>query len=789
MYNEQNKEFTFKNGKILTKGTLPLQPRLFCDERTYFEVNNDVLTMVGYYNPQFGRNNIQLRSNFFDTTAFYIETEKENYGLNLTKTEMLPFGFKALCPVEGAEHEFSIYTVNNAIIFTLKTPKDMKYKAKMHFQIRKKCFFFPIKNTSDFANPQLNGEERNWNGFTFENNLFKANSSSPEFPEGTGTHITFSCNKKTKLRVTPRNIKYDFILENLKADTEYKFVMAFSYTDELSTALCKDMLKNSGTYIEERKKEYADVYRKAPKFNTGNKSIDNFMGMVPLFTRSLKTTEISGNLRANTMHYWGWGSDNLVESASYFLSGDNDYAREIIDLATKLGKHYICSYDKTCTKNAHKEEKFSCRSDFPFVIHTYEYWVGGGNLDDDLYNLCKSLYLESKELIDEKTGLYHSGMWFAFDYSSAFKSTFIPDEFYGCCENVMMYIGLRGIQSMAYYKKDFETVKEIAEVTSKIEKNLVKTFYNPKEKYFSGAVNDKNLKRMESYTSYMQRYENDFGTDILEEKFNECADYYEKNFITTNGIRAISKDHEAFDGDDNQMHCWWPCYNCDYFIRMMQMTNRTENIDKYVSWIAFWSDRITMPEGMDLYDSNSQNGYDDWNMRCGAWQQFAYRAFYQSIVRGLYGVEFDDAGVTFYPYSGTNVSVTNLHGLNKTFDIEFKGKGKYFKKIVLNGKTFLHTNRLPKEELLKKNVITVYRTDVEPLLTVSALNGTEIKNYAENKDGIKFTAVIAGNATLKLSGKVNEVLLDGKKQKTEKSNLNKTVVRLTAIGEVGIEIR
>ncbi len=761
-----------ENGAVICENGLPWQPRLFCDERVMAEITDNAVSEIRYFNPNGSGSNIVFRKNFLKATGFYIETEDKNFGLELKNTQMLPLGFEGEWSADGCNFRFSFYTVNNSIIIILKTPDMLTEKCKYRFEIKKNAFFTPQNLERDFKNPQLSGGERVWGVFRSESGVYKTSFCE----NGCDTCIAMTSNRRSALRITKRNTKYDFYFENISPNTEYVWAVSFAPDEIKAEENCKNAAEDYKRIISERLADYKTAAQKAPAFNTGDKAVDNFMSLAPLYNESLKVRELSGVLRASTKHYFAWGSDSVTEADSLAFWGDNEYSGKIIDYAVSADIPVVCAYGND-GKNLHKTDGFKIGANIFFIAYLYCYVSGGGVLKDSAYAFAKKIFENTLKAYDEKSGMFKTGMSAEFDYSSAFAATHSSADAYGFKENIQTYIAFRSMQVLAYIKGDAETAERITPIMNKFEENADPLFFDDNEGFYSSAVDSKTGDKADIYSPYLARIENEFVSDIIYPRCEALTEYFKKNFVSENGIRPINKNDPAYDGDANQMHCWWPVYNADFYIRCIQSADDRALLEKYVGWVSYWSERLTVPEGIDCYCDNANPDFDDWNMCCGAWQQYNYRAFYQSVVRGVYGLDFDAFGVTVFPHSYRDVSVKNLFMLNRKFDVEIFGVGRYTKKITVNGTELRSTNRIPFDLLRDKNTVLVEKTQEKPdFPQIVRFNSAKILNFQADAEKIVCNVEIPYHAVLAVAGNVGEILVDGKVTVLRPSGDTKTAV-------------
>ncbi|MBQ9965397.1 MAG: hypothetical protein IJP22_01545 [Clostridia bacterium] len=779
-------EYKVLDGKIVSESGLPWMPRLFCDDRLMFEINNNEITEIKYFNPTAIGNHIVLRKNFYKCITFFARSKKASYEFLPSKTSLTPYGFDSLWNFPEGEIDFSIKAVKNSLVITL-VPRKIEEGFRFLLELHQDSFFMPQTTPKPYYNPQLGGAPREWKNPVFEDNLLKTSYTDTRENQSCTTAVYMGATCDLSLKKTPNNDVFSFSTPVLEKDKEYTFVIAFESSEEKASKKIADMLGNFKTYLAEIEKRYAAVVEKAPRLICDNEKLSNFVALTPLINESLKMLDVEGALRANTKHYVAWGCDSIVHSMSLTNWGDNEYGEKILSLAQKLGFPIHCAYTVDSKRNCHAGQV--SHLDASYIIALYSYVIGGGELTDYHYDFCKVILDKILATVDEKTGLFVTGTNMCFDYFSEEDGTKAPENCYGAKENGTMYQGIRAMQQLAFMKGDSESLERATKAALKFEENYLDIFYNKEAGYIPAAVESGTNKQINSYSAYLSVFENDFYTDLFEEVFGTTLEYFKENYISTNGLRPLSLDHPGFDADGNQTHCWWPTYNADFYSRMIFMLNETELIEQYLGWISYWSERLSMPEGMDVNSDNFGPKFDNWNMCCGAWQMFVMRAFYQTIIRSYIGADFDASGVTVYPYSGKENKIENLHAFGKIFNIENKGEGRYLSRIILNGKEIKGTNRIPFDMIESVNNIVIEKCDKAPELSVYSFNGAKITDYSIKENKISFNAEITGHAILKVITEKDITISIGGNEKVYKPVSSKVKITAQAVGKTKIEIR
>ena len=106
------------NGKIEAENGLPCEPRWFCDNRVSFQIKHGELCDLQYFNPRTNSCRI-LRSQFWGGIKLYLYNKKQRIQVLPQKCCIYPFGFKSQNNINGIQFSYSIFTVNDAVFFTI----------------------------------------------------------------------------------------------------------------------------------------------------------------------------------------------------------------------------------------------------------------------------------------------------------------------------------------------------------------------------------------------------------------------------------------------------------------------------------------------------------------------------------------------------------------------------------------------------------------------------------------------------------------------------------------------
>ena len=261
---------------------------------------------------------------------------------------------------------------------------------------------------------------------------------------------------------------------------------------------------------------------------------------------------------------------------------------------------------------------------------------------------------------------------------------------------------------MAEYMNDEKTLKEANEFTKRTRENFKKLFFDEQRGFFVSSVDSKTLKQRKVYNAMAIKWDNKYCEDLVGSVIYETVKFFEENFVCKSGLRCFPVGEIGYDEDANQAHCYWPAHT-EFFARIINKADRKDLIEKMIGWISRWTDILTIPEGINCYINSEKPFVDKWNANCGTWQSYSMRAWYEAVIHCVVGIDIDNDGITFYPYSGEELSLEGLHYCNKIINLRVLGSGKNIEYINLNGETIKESNRIFKSKLNDINDIVVKR--------------------------------------------------------------------------------
>jgi hypothetical protein len=760
-------EHRVEKGLIYSKKGIPAGQRWFADNRLAIQFDETGVTRVEYRNPeQQAGNPLVFLKGIHDGFRYYMEqsgvTAKAEYLNNM----IWPFGMDSEWDFQSVIMKHSIYTINDSIIVKLVTPEKIPTGLRFKLEFNEPFSFVPA-DQSNFLLCGM-GADRTWERWEFNDadNILRGRyvEKPKETVHGEEADIRSSSveseagNKEAVLQVL---IGADFPLEHVKRSSkhilcskalegskEYHFVAFFAAGGTDAVNKFRIELGSVRQSIEKQFNRYRRIIDSSPELLSPYQQLNEFVSLSPLYHEALKATEYPGAIRAKTSNYWVWGWDGITANCASLYWGDVEFIRDMLRFYEKT------AHPQRGIAHAYRNDmSVASISDLPAqgmyiaLLHHYYNATKDVNEVKERYAFAKKIYKSIAASEVEGTGFCEGTSLFP-DYPVYMKET---GHDISAFNNTVFYCASRSMEYLASLIGDEEMCSEALIIFKKMEGNFIKLFYNEDKKFIVNSIDAKTLEKRECYSSDAVKWENEYCSELFESISQQCMEFFAGNFVCKAGIRPMPVWDSAFDADANQLHSWWPVMG-EYYMKLINENNRVDLINQWIGWVSYWTEKLTIPEGIPCYIDTSEPEHDRWDTLCGTWQAYSVRGWYQALLHGVVGVGMDAGGITFYPYEGEEMTLKGMHYLGNTFDIEMHGSGRYIESMEVDGQIIKGTNKLPADLINKKHIlIKVKRVRENPYAVyVKHASGLEFTEY-NYREGILTTKLKgAGTSRIKL---------------------------------------
>lgn len=671
--------YKVKNGVIHTSDGLPYTPRWFCDGRLAFQADNEGIADINFWGAK-SDHYIAFHKRFWGGIRFYSADEKGRTLIKPQKCKIMPFGFES----DSDSCEYGIYAGNNTIYITFTAKTNCCFGIEFYNDY----LFFP--ETRKQKDVRYGGKEREWSEFIFRDNRLCVSYAR----EDNKTNVMFTSNALLTYTKREKFGKHILSVERVEAGKEYVFAINFSNDQNTD-------YQNYKATIEAQYERYNTVGKRSPVLKSKHEKLNQFFELGPMYQESLKTTDLQGGVRAQTNHYWVWGWDSMTSNNCSFYWGDHAFMGEMLGFMEKYADERGIAHSFNEDMSIGEIAPAPAQGMYLCIMDLYR--LSGGDISK-YYPFAKKLFDIILATEVKETGLCKGYSLYP-DFRKLIKES---GNDFSTFNNTVCYCSARSMEKIAASMRDEETQRKAGDFANRMKENFAKIMFNEGMGFVDSSVEATTYEQRNVPSGNAVKWENNYCSELFTEVDKQCLDFYEKHLVTKAGLRPHPEWSDCYDADSNQLHCWWPVMS-EFYTRLINRFDRPDLIEQYVGWVEYWSEKLSCPEGISCYCDEKEVPFDNWNSAPGIWHGYSIRGFYNAIVHAYIGLDFDEKGLNFYPYSGEEVSIENLHFGDKTFDVSMKGSGTKIDCVVLNNENIGSVTTIPYVMLKDKNVIEVIR--------------------------------------------------------------------------------
>ena len=500
----------------------------------------------------------------------------------------------------------------------------------------------------------------------------------------------------------------------------------------------REMKKTAVARVKERERENERRLAVAPQFHSGDPVLDSMAANVPPVYDSFTIEDLPGAARGASLDYYVWGWDTLNCADVPLLSGQADFAREVIrfyrdtaDPKFGVGHQYTTDHPPKVRVTMAP----SAQMVYVIFLHQYGAYTGDRAMWREFFPFVRKIFTRCLAAIDKRGLGEGAALWP--DYPTHCGHTGRDITVFN---NSIQYQGLRCVERMAVEAGDAKTAAKAGEICRRMEKNFVPTFWDKKRGYFADSVDAKTGRQRPSYPAHALLWLTPFLHDLVgRETLKACAGFAAKNLAAQRGFLSYPRWDKAFDADGNQLGMIWPTHDM-FTMRCQAIAGRDDMLE---GWIAssdwFWK-QLTYIEGYVATTLNDSGTPD----RIGAKMNFfGTKTTYMTFFTGLAGVHFDVGGLTLGEGIARPMRVTQVPFRGAKITLSTRGKGRFARKLTVNGHPVAGSLKIPLTRLKGRVTIDFERTDKAPAHPViRSLYGAEVRDVAVERATL--SATIAG---------------------------------------------
>jgi hypothetical protein len=470
---------------------------------------------------------------------------------------------------------------------------------------------------------------------------------------------------------------------------------------------------------------------RAPRFDTGDKILDSMIANVPPVYKAFFIEDLPGTAIGASVGYYVWGWDTLNCTDVHLLSGQTDFARDVLDFYRKtadpkegIGHQFTTDYPPKVRVSM----PFAAQMVYVIFLHQYGILTGDRARWREFFPFAKWIFENCVKATDERGLARGQALWPDLPQFCGHTGHDIP-----VFNNSILYQGARCIEAMAAYCGDKEAESEASRICRLLEKNFIPTFWDAKRGYFADSVDAKTGEQRASYPAHALLWMTPFLHDLVDrEKMKACAAFHEQNHKALRGWLSYPRWDAAFDGDGNQLGQIGPTH--DMFVtRCAAIAGRQDALDTWVGNSDWFWKQLTYLEGYSAQTVNDSGTPD----RCGSKMNFfGTKTTYMTFFVGLAGIHFDVGGITLSEGLARPVRVRQVPFRKALLDFSIKGKGRFAARLRVNDKRVVGSLKIPITLLRGKVSIVHERTAKAPAHPViRSIYGAELHEVEVDKNG------------------------------------------------------
>ena len=697
--------------------------------------------------------------------------EGDPYNFEFADTIHCPFGYKSrfVIPGRGVELAHRLTLLNDALVFSIEVLRNehnlpLRHRFEHHDHAFNEA---PERTRTDWEEiatgwvmtakdvipddrwKQLQSETNKINEVNFPGSLAQG------LKEGT-TWIALLNKGGLAMRSTTSGRRYFTGREFRRG--EHASVLLFASSREEMIRRAEELGSKAISYVKEKERGYHRDLAKAPGFQTGDKVFDSMLACAPPTLKSLFVEDIPGTARASSGGYWVWGWDTLTCPDVHLLSGQAGFARDVLRFYRDTAHpKWGVGHQFTMDQPPRVRIPMAFSAQMMYVIFLYQYGIHSGDQSAwrEFYPFAKKIFQSSLAAINGRGMGEGPALWPDLPFLCGHTGNDIS-----VFNNSIQYQGMRCIEELAAVLGDGKVLDEARRICRLMEENFVPTFWDEKRGYFADSVDSKTGEQRPSYPAHALLWMTSFLSDLVSpEKLAACAAFLAENHMTPRGFLPYPRWDPSFDGDGNQTGQVWPTHDM-FVMRCQAVAGRQEILKGWIDSSDWYWKQLAYIEGYSAQTVNDSGTPDNIGSKMNF---FGTKTTYMAFLTGCAGVHFDSGGITLSEGLARPLEISRLPFRKASLHLSLKGRGKFARKLVANGKPVVGSMKIP--ITLLKGSVEVERTDKAPAHPVIlSLYGAEIRKVAIGRAG-RLHAVVFGNTPAWLryySRKPAKVLLEGR---------------------------
>jgi hypothetical protein len=253
-------------------------------------------------------------------------------------------------------------------------------------------------------------------------------------------------------------------------------------------------------------------------------------------------------------------------------------------------------------------------------------------------------------------------------------------------EVAAFYAFCRVCENSALQQGDQQTARDAAQILSVIERSFCQIFWDPKRNFLIDSLERKSGLRNMSYPLFNFLFLHyPPSIQLLRGRVVQSARFIGRHLLTPAGIRLLPAwDRNA--GSETVSGSWYPHWDA-YALKLFRKAGYSTEIMVWLRSVERALEHLGYAPEYLLLTGSMMKERSAWLRHGSASNLNCATGWYQALLDGVLGVEFDPGGLTVMPLvlPLERAEVKGIHHLGTRWNVKVRGAGPWLKGLRLDG--------------------------------------------------------------------------------------------------------
>jgi hypothetical protein len=336
-------------------------------------------------------------------------------------------------------------------------------------------------------------------------------------------------------------------------------------------------------------------------------------------------------------------------------------------------------------------------------------------------------------------------------------------------ESAAFYSFCRVCENCALQMEDEPTVTAVRKIMGELERSFSDVFWDKRRKFFIDAVERKSGLRNTSYPLFTLLFLTyPPALRLVRDYVTQSADFIGKHLLTPLGMRMLPT-WDRNNGSETVAGSWYPHWD-SYAMKLLRRESCSKEIMRWLRSVELTLEHLGYAPEFLVLDPSLLHDPSAWIQHGSASNLNCATGWYQALLEGVLGLEFDPGGLTIIPLGLPlgEAGIRDVCHLGTRWSVKTSHAGSWLRELRVDGQVqhgcmkipmFLHDAGHHEVELLYG--------ESEPAPHFAELANAEVLNVATAASGVEIALNALGQVDLVYSAPPTwELTVDGKRFRT-----------------------